>query len=210
MIKRSLFLNFIYKIFFLLLLILLTVFAFSYLNYIGSGFVWEAASKSERKSAFVEVVCGIIISGFAFVRFLELTEHISRHRKYLKRMTEELSPTPDFETIEEEADFYDKELKLLTYKNCLITYHNYFCFRKMDSQIWQIFLNKYQKYSLYKGKKSKSFLPPKFFLIVRNQDYREQFMPLKYKEKNWSRFRSYLADHYSAIELDEQVREIET
>ena len=35
-------------------------------------------------------------------------------------------------------------------------------------------------------------------------------MPLKYKEKNWSRFISYLADHYPAIELDEQVREIET
>ena len=125
-------------------------------------------------------------------------------------MTEELSPTPDFETLEEEADFHDKELKLLIYKNCLITYHNYFCFRKMDSQIWQIFLNKYQKYSRYKGKKSKSLLPPKFFLIVRNQDYREQFMPLKYKEKNWSRFSSYLADHYPSIELDEQVREIET
>ena len=159
MIKRSLFLNFIYKTVILLLLILLTVFAFSYLNYIGSGFVWEEASKSERKSAFVEVVCGIIISGYAFVRFLELTEHISRHRKYLKTMTEELSPAPDFETIEEEADFHDKELKLLIYKNCLITYHNYFCFRKMDSQIWQIFLNKYQKYSRYKGKKSKSLLP---------------------------------------------------
>ena len=140
MIKRSLFLNFIYKTVFLLLLILLTVFAFSYLNYTGSGFVWEEASKSERKSALVEVVCGIIISGYAFVRFLELTEHISRHRKYLKTMTEELSPAPDFETIEEEADFHDKELKLLIYKNCLITYHNYFCFRKMDSQIWQIFL----------------------------------------------------------------------
>ena len=210
MIQRSLFFNFIYKIVFLMLLILLTVFAFSYLVHNGSGYVREEASKSERKSAYVGVAGGIIISGFAFVRFLELTEHISRHRKYLKRMTEELSPTPDFETIEEEADFYDKELKLLTYKNCLITYHNYFCFRKMDSQIWQIFLNKYQKYSRYKGKKSKSFLPPKFFLIVRNQDYREQFMPLKYKEKNWSRFRSYLADHYSAIELDEQVREIET
>ena len=157
MIKRSLFLNFIYKIFFLLLLILLTVFAFSYLNYIGSGFVWEEASKSERKSAFVEVVCGIIISGYAFVRFLELTEHISRHRKYLKIMTEELSPTPDFETIEEEADFHDKELKLLIYKNCLITYHNYFCFRKMDSQIWQIFLNKYQNIVDTKARKVSLF-----------------------------------------------------
>ena len=210
MIKRSLFFNFIYKSLILLLLILLTVFAFSYLNYKGSGFVWEEASKGDRKIAFNGVVGGIIISGFAFVRFLELTEHISRHRKYLKIMTEELSPVPDFETIEEEADFHDKELKLLIYKNCLITYHNYFCFRKMDSQIWQIFLNKYQKYSRYKGKKSKSLLPPKFFLIVRNQNYREQFMPLKYKEKNWSRFRSYLADHYPTIELDEQVREIET
>lgn len=210
MIKRSLFFNFIYKSLILLLLILLTVFAFSYLNYKGSGFVWEEASKGDRKIAFNGVVGGIIISGFAFVRFLELTEHISRHRKYLKIMTEELSPVPDFETIEEEADFHDKELKLLIYKNCLITYHNYFCFRKMDSQIWQIFLNKYQKYSRYKGKKSKSLLPPKFFLIVRNQDYREQFMPLKYKEKNWSRFRSYLADHYPTIEQDEQVREIET
>ena len=157
MIKRSLFLNFIYKIFFLLLLILLTVFAFSYLNYIGSGFVWEEASKSERKSAFVEVVCGIIISGYAFVRFLELTEHISRHRKYLKIMTEELSPTPDFKTIEEEADFHDKELKLLIYKNCLITYHNYFCFRKMDSQIWQIFLNKYQNIVDTKARKVSLF-----------------------------------------------------
>ena len=210
MIKRSLFLNFIYKTVFLLLLILLTVFAFSFLNYIGSGFVWEEASKGDRKIAFNGVVGGIIISGFAFVRFLELTDHISRHRKYLKRMTEELSPTPDFETIEEEADFHDKKLKLLIYKNCLITYHNYFCFRKMDSQVWQIFVNKYQKYNRTKGKKSKSLLPPKFFLIVRNQDYREQFMPLRYKEKNWSRFRSYLADHYPAIELDEQVREIET
>ena len=210
MIKRSLFFNFIYKIVFLMLLILLTVFAFSYLVHNGSGYVREEASKSERKSSYIGVAGGIIISGFTFVRFLELTEHISRHRKYLKIMTEELSPTPDFETIEEEADFHDKELKILIYKNCLITYHNYFCFRKIDSQIWQIFLNKYQKYSRYKGKKSKSFLPPKFFLIVRNQDYREQFMPLKYKEKNWSRFRSYLADHYSAIELDEQVREIET
>ena len=187
-------------------LILLTVFVFSYLIHNGSGYVREDA----RKSAYVALSGGIIISGFAFVRFLELTEHISRHRKYLKIMTEELSPTPDFETIEEEVDFHDKELKLLIYKNCLITYHNYFCFRKLDSQIWQIFLNKYQKYSRYKGKKSKSLLPPKFFLIVRNQDYREQFMPLKYKEKNWSRFRAYLADHYPAIELDEQVREIET
>ena len=202
MIKRSLFLNFIYKTVFLLLLILLTVFAFSFLNYIGSGFVWEEASKGDRKIAFNGVVGGIIISGFAFVRFLELTEHISRHRKYLKTMTEELSPAPDFETIEEEADFHDKELKLLIYKNCLITYHNYFCFRKMDSQIWQIFLNKYQKYSRYKGKKSKSLLPPKFFLIVRNQDYREQFMPLRYKEKNWSRFRSYISEQYTARELD--------
>ena len=195
MIKRSLFLNFIYKTVFLLLLILLTVFAFCYLVHNGSGYVREEASKSERKSAYV---------------FLELTEHISKHRKYLKIMTEELSPTHDFETIEEEADFHDKELKLLIYKNCLITYHNYFCFRKIDSQIWQIFLNKYQKYSRYKGKKNKSLLPPKFFLIVRNLDYREQFMPLRYKEKNWSRFSSYLADHYPAIELDEQVREIET
>ena len=179
MIKRSLFFNFIYKIVFLMLLILLTVFAFSYLVHNGSGYVREEASKSERKSAYVGVAGGIIISGFSFVRFLELTEHISRHRKYLKIMTEELSPTPDFETIEEEADFHDKELKLLIYKNCLITYHNYFCFRKIDSQIWQIFLNKYQKYSRYKGKKNKSLLPPEFFLIVRNQDYREQFMPLK-------------------------------
>lgn len=134
MIKRSLFLNFIYKTVFLLLLILLTVFAFSYLNYTGSGFVWEEASKIDRKIAYMGLVGGIFISGYAFARFLELTEHISRHRKYLKRMTEELSPTPDFETIEEEADFHDKELKLLIYKNCLITYHNYFCFRKMDSQ----------------------------------------------------------------------------
>ena len=210
MIKRSLFLNFIYKTVFLLLLILLTVFAFSYLNYTGSGFVWEEASKIDRKITYVGLVGGIFISGYAFARFLELTEHISRHRKYLKRMTEELSPTPDFETIEEEADFHDKELKLLIYKNCLITYHNYFCFRMMDSQIWQIFVNKYQKYNRTKGKKSKSLLPPKFFLIVRNQDYREQFMPLRYKEKNWSHFSSYLADHYPAIELDEQVREIET
>ena len=210
MIKRSLFLNFIYKTVFLLLLILLTVFAFSYLNYTGSGFVWEEASKIDRKIAYMGLVGGIFISGYAFARFLELTEHISRHRKYLKRMTEELSPTPDFETIEEEADFHDKELKLLIYKNCLITYHNYFCFRKMDSQIWQIFLNKYQKYNRTKGKKTKSLLPPKFFLIVRNQDYREQFMPLRYKEKNWNRFSSYLADHYPAIELNEQVSEIET
>ena len=210
MIKRSLFLNFIYKTVFLLLLILLTVFAFSYLNYTGSGFVWEEASKIDRKIAYMGLVGGIFISGYAFARFLELTEHISRHRKYLKRMTEELSPTPDFETIEEEADFHDKELKLLIYKNCLITYHNYFCFRKMDSQIWQIFLNKYQKYNRTKGKKTKSLLPPKFFLIVRNQNYREQFMPLRYKEKNWNRFSSYLADHYPAIELNEQVREIET
>jgi hypothetical protein len=182
-----------------MLLILLTVFAFSYLVHNGSGYVREEASKSERKSAYIGVAGGIIISGFTFVRFLELTEHISRHRKYLKIMTEELSPTPDFKTIEEEADFHDKELKLLIYKNCLITYHNYFCFRKIDSQIWQIFLNKYQKYSRYKGKKNKSLLPPKFFLIVRNLDYREQFMPLRYKEKNWSHFSSYLADHYPAI-----------
>ena len=210
MIKRSLLLNFIYKTVFLLLLILLTVFAFSHLNYTGSGFVWEEASKIDRKIAYVGLVGGIFISGYAFARFFELTDHISRHRKYLKRMTEELSPTPDFETIEEEADFHDKELKLLIYKNCLITYHNYFCFRKMDSQIWQIFVNKYQKYNRTKGKKTKSLLPPKFFLIVRNQDYREQFMPLRYKEKNWSRFSSYLADHYPAIELDKQVREIET
>ena len=136
MIKRSLFLNFIYKTVFLLLLILLTVFAFSYLNYTGSGFVWEEASKIDRKITYVGLVGGIFISGYAFARFLELTEHISRHKKYFKRMTEELSPTPDFETIEEEADFHDKKLKLLIYKNCLITYHNYFCFRKIDSQIW--------------------------------------------------------------------------
>ena len=210
MIKRSLFFNFIYKIVFLMLLILLTVFAFSYLVHNGSGYVREEASKSERKSSYIGVAGGIIISGFTFVRFLELTEHISRHRKYLKIMTEELSPTPDFETIEEEADFHDKELKILIYKNCLITYHNYFCFRKIDSQIWQIFLNKYQKYSRYKGKKSKSLLPPKFFLIVRNQDYREQFMPFRYKEKNWSRFIYYISDQYTAKELDEQLREIET
>ena len=208
MIKRSLFLNFIYKTVFLLLLILLTVFAFCYLVHNGSGYVREEASKSERKSAYVWVAGGIIISGFTFVRFLELTEHISRHRKYLKIMTEELSPTHDFETIEEEADFHDKELKLLIYKNCLITYHNYFCFRKIDSQIWQIFLNKYQKYSRYKGKKNKSLLPPKFFLIVRNLDYREQFMPLRYKEKNWSRVIYYQADQYTAQEGEEQVREI--
>ena len=190
-----------------MLLILLTVFAFSYLVHNGSGYVREEASKSERKSAYVGVAGGIIISGFAFVRFLELTEHISRHRKYLKIMTEELSPTPDFETIEEEADFHDKELKLLIYKNCLITYHNYFCFRKLDSQIWQIFLNKYQKYSRYKGKKSKSLLPPKFFLIVRNQDYREQFMPLRYKEKNWSRVFCFISDQNKAQELDVKVSE---
>ena len=140
-----------------MLLILLTVFVFSYLVHNGSGYVREEAIKSERKSAFVEVVCGIIISGYAFVRFLELTEHISRHRKYLKIMTEELSPTPDFETIEEEADFHDKELKLLIYKNCLITYHNYFCFRKMDSQIWQIFLNKYQNIVDTKARKVSLF-----------------------------------------------------
>ncbi len=101
-----------------MLLIFLTVFAFSYLIHNGSGYVREEASKSERKSAYVGVAGGIIISSFAFVRFLELTEHI--------------------------------------------------------------------------------------------KDYREQFMPFRYKEKNWSRFSSYLADHYPAIELDEQVREIET
>ena len=131
MIKRSLFFNFIYKSLILLLLILLTVFAFSYLNYKGSGFVWEEASKGDRKIAFNGVVGGIIISGFAFVRFLELTEHISRHRKYLKIMTEELSPVPDFETIEEEADFHDRELKLLIYKNCLINFYNLLLHRKI-------------------------------------------------------------------------------
>ena len=90
MIQRSLFFNFIYKIVFLMLLILLTVFAFSYLVHNGSGYVREEASKSERKSAYVGVAGGIIISGFAFVRFGEFNEHISRQRKYHKKNKEEL------------------------------------------------------------------------------------------------------------------------
>ena len=64
-----------------MLLILLTVFVFSYLVHNGSGYVREEAIKSERKSAYVGVAGGIIISGFAFVRFLEITEQISRQRK---------------------------------------------------------------------------------------------------------------------------------
>jgi len=110
--------------------------------------------------------------------------------------------------IEKEAEFREPRLKLLVYKGYLITYRSCFDYLRIDEDIWKIQLQKFQKYSYsrYSGR-NKSLLPPKYFLVLRDFDYKEYYLAISYQKEEWHHFWSYLIREYPWIECSGDVEE---
>jgi hypothetical protein len=204
MIRRNLFFQFLIRLAYILLL----AGAAFYLLCLLNGMDWDQATVQERKGFRAWIMLGCTVSFILIRQVFEFVRLICKTSRKGREFSQQWNESISLLEIEKEATFSEPRLKLLVYKGYLITYRSCFDYLRIDEDIWKIQLQKFQKYSYsrYSGR-NKSLLPPKYFLVLRDFDYKEYYLAISYQKEEWHHFWTYLMKQYPWIECSGDVEE---